>query len=102
MAIVFGSDAGIAQNSTETIWSGLKRQASDILSGIQSTINTLAGVQPVIQERVFVDSGFTNVPGTSFAGSLTTEVSDTQERNITSQEPVLTVYIRKRAFRALA
>lgn len=96
MVILFGSDAGATQDSSESLWTGLKQQASDVLTGVESVITSLAGMPSnTYTEPVFVDNGLSNVPGTVFPGSTLAGVSDFKERHITSQEPVLTVYIKK-------
>ena len=103
MAIVFGSDTGVKQNSFGQVLDYLDQQYEATKNGLSSAFTSLSLMQPKQppKENVFVDSGFSNVPGTAFVGSSVADVDDVQTRHITTQEPQITVYIKKRAFRAL-
>ncbi|KKM73673.1 hypothetical protein LCGC14_1408080, partial [marine sediment metagenome] len=99
MAIIFGNDAGVRQDSAATFWQGIKDSTMSIADDLKNafTWNTLESPQQP-KESVFVDDGFSNVPGTAFIGSSIDNVDDIKQRHIISQEPTLTVYIKKRAF----
>ena len=105
MAVIFGSDAGVRENHAESFSTKMTQEFSRIKEGITDNFNRLSGKPGGIprpqKENVFVDSGFSNVPGTAFLGSTVDNVDDIQTRRITTQEPHLTVYIKKRAFWSL-
>lgn len=106
MAIVFGGDAGIRQDTFEGFVDKISSEFSRIKTGIMENFSRLTGEAfglppPPPKEKVFIDDGFTNVPGTSFVGSQVEGVDDIKTRRITTQEPQLTVYIKKRAFWSL-
>jgi hypothetical protein len=97
MAIIFGGDAGIVENS----FSGFINNISNSFSRFNDTLNNAIkgrGPPPPPVENVFVEDGFQNVPGTSFVDSTVDSVDEIKKRRVTSQEPSLTVYIKKRAF----
>lgn len=99
MAIIFGNDTGIVQDSFSGFISeisGAWDKFSDDLSAAFSGKLKASGPPPL--EKVHVDDGFSNVPGTSFVDSTVDNVDDIQTRRIATQEPSLTVYIKKRAF----
>ena len=103
MAIIFGSDAGVRQNSFGQVLDYFNQQYQATKNGLISAFTSLQGSVPPGQqkEKVFVDSGFTHIQGTTFVGSDNSSLERAQTRNIASQQPMLTVYIKKRAFRAL-
>jgi len=101
MAIIFGGDAGIQENS----FSGFVNEITQNFNYVKDTVlNALEGrgPPPPPKENVHVEDGFENVPGTSFVGSQVENVDDIKQRRITSQEPHVTVYIKKRAFWGLS
>lgn len=101
MAIIFGGDAGIQESS----FSGFIDEVTESFNHIKDTIaNALEGKgpPPPPKENVHVDSGFENVPGTGFVDSSIDNIDDIKQRRIVSQEPSLTVYVKKRAFWGLA
>lgn len=100
MAVIFGSDAGIRQTSLD----GFVEEATNIFNNVAGTIRNAAqfrGPPAPPKENVHVDTGFANVPGTSFVGTTVDNVDDIKQRHIISQEPNMTVYIKKRAFSGL-
>lgn len=106
MAIIFGSDAGIRPDPigglVNKITGDLHRIKEGILSNFSRLTGEVAGLPPPPpRENVYVDDGFSNVPGTSFPGSQIENIDDFKKRRVTSQEPKATIYIQKRAFRAL-
>src|SRR5574337_551859 len=103
MAIIFGGDAGIRQDTFGSFVDKISTEFQRVKSGLEASFNgETAGAPPISQkEKVFVDDGFTNVPGTSFVGSQVEGIDDIKTRRITTQEPQLTVYIKKRAFWSL-
>jgi len=102
MAILFGSDVGVQQDSFGQVLDYFNSEYQTIKNGLINAFTKRMTTPPAPpKEKVFVDSGFSNVPGTSFVGSNLSSVDDIQTRQVTSQEPVLTLYIKKRAFRAL-
>lgn len=106
MAIIFGGDAGIREDgSAAGIFSKLSDDITDLLGNIGSNFSRVsgkpAGISPVPKESVFIDDGFSNVPGTAFLGTGVDNIDDIQTRRITTQEPILTVYIKKRQFWSL-
>jgi len=97
MSIIFGSDAGIRDDSFD----GFVGDITDTFNKVADTVkNAIEGKGPPAppRENVHVDTGFANVPGTSFVGSTVDNVDDIKQRHIISQEPSMTVYIKKRAF----
>ncbi len=106
MAIIFSSGSGAGNNSgiLESAYDGFVKEAKNQMDSIFGFVsNAISGINPAPPvESVFVDSGFTNVPGTAFNGSNIDNLDDVQTRRITSQEPQLTAYIRKRAFGGLS
>ena len=105
MAIIFGSDAGIRENSYSTFVKEIVSSANKFADAVSDTINLTPGRRhnkPLPKEEVYVDNGFENVPGTSFVDSTLDNVDDIKKRRIISQEPSLTVYIKKRAFSSLS
>ena len=103
MAIIFGSDAGIQQDSLATfftgMWEGIQQVGEDLANAF--TMNPLDPPALPPKENVHVDNGFKDVPGTAFVGSSVDNVDDIKQRTITSQQPMLTVYLKKRAFWSL-
>lgn len=101
MAIIFGGDAGIQESS----FSGFIGEIMGSFNHIKDTITNAIegkGPPPPPKENVHVDTGFANVPGTSFKDSNIDNVDDIKQRRITSQEPSMTIYIKKRAFWGLS
>lgn len=102
MAIVFGNDAGIRQGAFESAASRVVEQFQQVKSGFLNIFGESTGVFPEPPlKQVFVDDGFSNVPGTAFVGSQFSNIDDIKTRRITTQEPSLTVYIKKRVFWSL-
>jgi len=106
MAIIFGSDAGVREDHFGNYVAQITQDLSNISSGILDNFSRLTGQpiglgKPPPKESVFVDSGFTNVPGTSFLGTGIDNIDDIQTRRHTTQEPILTVYVKKRQFWSL-
>ena len=106
MAIVTGGDAGIRQDTFDSFVDKISSEFKRVKTGLEENFSRLtgeaAGMPPIApKEKVFIDDGFTNVPGTSFVGSQIEGVDDIKTRRITTQEPQLTVYIKKRAFWSL-
>src|SRR3990167_10761558 len=106
MAIIFGSDAGVRSDPIASITNKITQDLVRIKNGIVSNFSRLTGEAmgippPPPRENVYVDDGFSNVPGTSFPGSQIENIDDFKRRRVTSQEPKATIYIQKRAFRAL-
>jgi len=100
MAIIVGGDAGIVQGTYFGFVTEIKNKISEFADIVKGEWDGGIPIEP--KERVFVDDGFSNVPGTSFVDSKIDNVDDIQTRRITSQEPSLTVYIKKRAFWGLS
>jgi len=103
MAIIFGSDTSTPrQNSFGQVLGFLDQQYQSTKNGLINafTLNSTRPSPPP-KENVYVDGGFEGVPGTAFVGSSIDNVSDIKKRNITTQEPSITAYIHKRAFRSL-
>lgn len=104
MSIVFGGDAGVREDALTSIGSKMKNDISDWANGMGNmftqTSFTASPAMPT-SEPVHIDNGFSNVPGTSFLGSGVDSIDDIKQRNIITQEPMLTVYIKKRAFWSL-
>lgn len=102
MPIVFGGDAGVKETALESVWNKMKSDVTSLAQGFANAFTSpFAPPPPPPKENVHVDSGFQNVPGTAFTGSSIDSVDDIQQRNIITQEPILTVYVKKRAFWAL-
>jgi len=106
MAIIFGSDAGVRNNSFIDAINKIGQDFTRMFNGIADNFSRLTGQAsgfppPPPKESVYIDDGFSNVPGTSFPGSQIENIDDFKRRRVTSQEPKATVYIQKRAFRAL-
>ena len=94
MAILFGGNAGVREDSFNGLFEGLSDQFSVFSKKLSD------GRPPV--ENVYVDDGFQNVPGTAFTGSGNLgAIDDIQKRRITTQAPDITVYIKKRIFWSL-
>lgn len=106
MPILFGGDIGIRDNAFTNFANKIAGEFSKAANGLvdaftnltSSTLPTPAR-SPI--EQVYVDSGFNNVPGTAFLGSTVSNVSDIKTRQVITQEPQATVYIKKRAFWSL-
>lgn len=106
MAIIFGSDAGVREDAFGSFVNQISADMTRIANGIQTNFSTLTGEAvglppPPPRENVYVDDGFSNVPGTSFQGSQIENIDDFKRRRVTSQEPQATVYIQKRVFSSL-
>lgn len=106
MAIIFGSDAGIRPDLHQDITGALVGEFNRIKTDIEAGFNRLtgqsAGLPPLAPlEPVHVDDGFSNVPGTAFTNSTIDNIDDIQKRRIVTQEPHITVYLKKRAFWSL-
>ena len=99
MSIIFGGDAGITQNSYLLFSSEIANRVSQLVDIYKERWNPEVLIPS--KERIFVDDGFSNVPGTSFIDSKIENVDDMKERRITSQRPDVTVYVKKRAFWSL-
>jgi hypothetical protein len=98
MAIVFGNDIGVEENTFEGTWSKMKSDLDEAWNGMKTAFSGSVPANPVHKENVHVDTGWSNVPGTAFVGSEIDHVDDIKQRKVVSQEPQLTVYIKKRAF----
>ncbi|KKN07707.1 hypothetical protein LCGC14_1064210 [marine sediment metagenome] len=89
MAIIFGGDSGVKQSSfsgfVEAISGAWNRFTQDLSAAVHGNIE----IQQPPLEKVFVDDGFSNVPGTSFVDSTVDNVDDIQTRRIATQEPSL-------------
>lgn len=105
MAIIFASDAGVRpdhfQSFVSQITQDVRRVADGILDNFSRVTGQPSGLDIPEKENVFVDSGFTNVPGTSFLGTGIDNIDDIQTRRVATQEPILTVYLKKRQFWSL-
>jgi hypothetical protein len=103
MAIVFGGDAGVRQDTFGSFVDKITTEFQRVKTGLENSFGgETSGLPPTPpKEKIFVDDGFTNVPGTSFAGSQIEGIDDIKTRRITTQEPQMTVYIKKRAFWSL-
>lgn len=103
MAIIFGTSAGVREDALNSYFGRIGEGLNRFKEGVNNLISGKGPSGPVapFPEKKFVDNGFTNVPGTSFPGSQIENVDDLKLRRITSQEPELTVYIKKRAFWSL-
>jgi hypothetical protein len=104
MAIVFGGDAGIVENSYYGFLSEISKKFDDLVNTLNQGLYSPDNWPPPapILEKVHIDDGFENVPGTSYVGSTIDNVDDIKQRRISSQEPHATIYIKKRAFWGLA
>lgn len=105
MAIVFGGDFGLRENSFGNFIKGITDQFDRVMEGAKQLVSLErrpGTFIPIQKENVYVDSGFQNVPGTSFIGSSNLgSIDDIKKRRITTQSPELTVYIKKRLFSSL-
>ena len=105
MAIIFGGDAGIREDSFGNFINGITGQFNRLVDGVTQLVSLekIAGIDmPLPKENVYVDDGFQNVPGTSFVGSLNLDgFDDLKTRRITTQAPEFTVYVKKRLFSSL-
>lgn len=108
MSIIFGGNFGAQETALDGFWRGLTDKFSSIVDKIGDAFSQWSvgahnvGVsQRLPKEWSYVDSGFQNIPGTSFPESKISNVDDIKTRRITTQEPQLTVYIKKRAFSSL-
>lgn len=105
MAILFGGDSGVREDSFRGFVDGISQKATEFANDIKSIHNNLVGTEfPIHQpaESVYVDDGFQNVPGTVFTGAPNVgNIDDVQTRRITTQAPDATVYIKKRVFWSL-
>lgn len=99
MSIVFGTDAGVNNNSLSNFWSEISSEAARITGGRIGSIKGANGLPP--KESVYVDDGFMNVPGTAFPGSGIDNIDDAKRRRVTNQRPEVTVYIKKKVFWSL-
>lgn len=110
MAIIFSSNASTSSDQgvleiLETPFIGFAQEMMNRFNYAAGKLdNVLKGKGPPAPpaEHVFVDDGFSNVPGTSFVDSTIDNIDDIKMRRITSQRPQLTVYIKKRAFWGLS
>jgi hypothetical protein len=105
MAIVFSSEVNVQPNSFSNFVGQITSDFSKIASGLSNAFTNLTSTgnmppQPPL-EHVYVETGFSSVPGTSFVGSQVSAVSDIKTRQILTQEPNATIYIHKRAFSTL-
>jgi len=102
MAIVFGGDAGIQPGAFDSVTSRITQEFQRLKNGFLNVFGDTIGIPPSPPlVPVYVDDGFTNVPGTAFVGSQFSNIDDIKTRRITTQEPSLTVYIKKKAFWSL-
>lgn len=106
MALIFGTDAGVRESPTTSFTNQLAQDFFTIKNGIQANLSHLDGEvtnlpPPPPKENVYVDNGWSNVPGTAFPGSQIENIDDFKTRRITTQEPTATIYVQKKAFRAL-
>lgn len=100
MSILFGGDTGVRSDSLQNFVDGITAEANRLYNGISAAFSGSASglnTQPK-KESSYVDSGFSNVPGTSFEGSQIEAIDDIKKRRITTQQPQLTVYVKKRMF----
>lgn len=100
MAIIFGGEAGIVTNSFSGFITEISNSFSKFTDTLNNSIQDKGPPAPPV-ESVFVESGFQDIPGTSFVESTVDSVDDIKKRRTTTQEPSLTVYIKKRAFWSL-
>lgn len=100
MAIIFGGDVGITQGSFGSFATEISKRWDQLTNAFDNMISNSGPPLPP-KENVYVDNGLSNVPGTSFPGSTVDSVDDVKKRRVTSQEPTLTVYLKKRAFSSL-
>ena len=102
MGIIFGSDVGIREDAFGSFVNQISNDIALIGDSVNNILNNTATLPPPPpRENVYVDDGFSNVPGTAFEGSQIENIDDFKRRRITSQEPNATVYIQKRAFSTL-
>jgi len=108
MAIIFGGDAGIREDSFGDFLNGMTTEFNKVKDGLNqlTSLSALSNLgEPLPKENVYVDDGFQNVPGTAFVGegasSGLQSIDDVKTRRITTQAPQLTVYIKKRVFWSL-
>jgi hypothetical protein len=106
MPIIFGSDVGIRNDTYHSFVDQISQDFSRVARGLRDAFTSLTGTisylkdQPPL-ENVYVDDGFNNVPGNAFVGSQISNIDDIKTRQIITQEPQLTLYIKKRAFWSL-
>jgi hypothetical protein len=100
MPIVFAGETGIRKSSFGSFLDQITKDFSQAASNLMESATSLIGGTPKRQqiEPVYVDDGFNNVPGFSYANSTTSNIRDIKTRQIITQEPQATVYIKKRAF----
>lgn len=90
--ILFGSDIGIEAKTSAF---------GGFIDQIAKSLSKATGNFKLAAEKIFVDDGFENVAGTAFSGSNFSNIDDIKTRKITTQEPNITVYIKKKMFWSL-
>ena len=104
MAIFLGSDSGIKKESSlSSVWSELTSGLTQTFSAIADNFTRLTGSPSGIEnslkpENVYIDDGFSNVPGADFNGSRLSGIKDIKKRRVVSQEPQATVIVKKKMF----